>query len=157
MSLESLRDVQHECDYCGHMWKCGRVSVCPNCEGRYKRAKAGLSASDMPPPRLRKWEPPDAMDLSRIGEALADEFTKFPEPPRLCERCRDCEDCRSAWQCEKCADCDDCELRSEDELRVTAFKQHAYGPPPCPKRMDGDRLVELLDRLGFEIVRRDQT
>ena len=75
-------------------------------------------------------EKPDAMDLARIGEVLADEFTMHPAvaaaeagPPDL-----------------------------PDDHPVSWFKQHVYS---SSHREDGDRLVELLDRLGFEIVRKE--
>ncbi len=87
--------------------------------------------------RIVRTDEPDTMDLARIGEALADAFTDVPDPGAFCLK-------------KGCGG----ELTDEAK-RMTAFDQHVYAPPPCGKRMDGDRLVELLDRLGFEIVRQD--
>lgn len=80
---------------------------------------------------------PDAMDLDRIGEALADEFTDVPDPGPFCFK-------------EGCG-----EDLVDEAKRMTAFRQHIYAEPPSTKRQDAERLVELLERLGFEIVRRE--
>ena len=87
--------------------------------------------------KLVRVDSPDAMDLTQIGEALADAFTEIPDLRPFCFK-------------ESCG-----EGLPEEAMRMTTFTQHVYAQPPCGKREDADRLVELLDRLGFEIVRKE--
>lgn len=68
----------------------------------------------------------DALDLDAIGRELKDEFTSPAEP---------CSEC--GWACEL------------SRFSQTGPGGHWHVPP----REDAERLVRLLDRLGFKIVK----
>lgn len=71
---------------------------------------------------------PDAMDLERIGRALAAEFTEEVGPE---------------------VECFECGYGSE---RGHAFLCLWTYHHPQPGREDAERLVAILDRLGFRVV-----
>lgn len=75
---------------------------------------------------------PDALDLERIGRALADEFAEEIGP----EACRECGFVTKS-------------RRQPSFVSMAAFRHPQAG------RVDGERLVQVLDELGFRIVRSD--